>query len=449
MQKSEQLNISNTFSPFLRRDVPQGQRGKKEDYNQPLSLNPSPHSGRGGMEGLRIVLVHDFLLYPGGAERVLEVLCEMFPEAPIYTLLYDKEKMRGKFAGREIHTSFLQKFPKFLRKRYKYLLPLMPTAPETFDLRDFDLVISSSSAWSKGIVTKLNTIHIAYIHSPMRFVWDYNERYAAQFPISNFQFPKFFIRLFSSYLRLWDFEASQRPDYLIANSKYTEERIRKYYRRESEVVYPPADIYEKKLSPFVKGGIKGDFYKNNSIKNPSPPLPFTKGERYFLVVSRLSPYKKVDLAVEAFNKLELPLIIVGEGEQYKYLKKIARDNIKILGWQSDEKLSEYYQNARAFIFPAEDDFGITAVEAMSYGVPAIAYREGGAAETVIEGITGEFFDAQTPEVLADGIRRFMEKEKSYDKQAIISRAKEFSKKRFVSELQDFINAKLKISNYSN
>src|SRR4030042_5298091 len=189
----------------------------------------------------KVALIHDFLLYPGGAEKVLEVLAEMFPEAPIYTLLYDQEKMRGKFSDREIHTSFLQKFPKFLRKRYKYLLPLMPTAPETFDLRDFDLVISSSGAWSKGIVTKLNTIHIAYINSPIRFVWDYNERYVRD-QKSKIKNKIFFIRLLLSYLRLWDYEAAQRPDYLIANSKYTQERIAKYYRRESSVIYPPVSI---------------------------------------------------------------------------------------------------------------------------------------------------------------------------------------------------------------
>ncbi len=376
---------------------------------------------------MRVALVHDFLLYPGGAEKVLEVLCEMFPKAPIYTLLYNKEKMCGKFQDCEIHTSFLQKFPRFLRKRYQWLLPLMPTAPETFDLRDYDLVISSSGAWSKGIVTKLNTIHVAYIHSPMRFVWDYNERYATQFLISHFQFPKFFIRLISSYLRLWDFEAAQRPDYLIANSVYTQERIRKYYRRESVVIYPPV--------------VKPEILKSNSETNSKFQIPNSK---YFLVVSRLSPYKKVDLVIEAFNKLELPLVVIGEGKQYGYLRKIAGENIKILGWQEDEKLAGYYANARALIFPTDDDFGLVPVEAMSYGVPIIAFRKGGAVETIVEGVTGEFFDAQTPEVLSDAVRRFLEK--SYDKQVIIEKAKEFSKNRFINELRDFINKKCKSQN---
>ncbi len=424
----EQLNISNTFSPYLRRDVPQGQRGSER---QDLPSIPSL-SRRGGLD-LRVALVHDFLVQYGGAERVLEVLGEMFPKAPVYTLLYDKEKMRGKFSSKEIRTSFLQKFPKFLRKRYRYLLPFMPTAPETFDLRDFDLVISSSGAWSKGIVTKLNTVHIAYIHSPMRFVWDYNERYVRdQKSAFGGKVQSFITRILLSYLRLWDYEAAQRPDYLIANSKYTQERITKYYRRESVVIYPPVEKFEI-LNP--KSETNSKFKIQNS--------------KFFLVVSRLSPYKKADLVVKAFNKLELPLVIIGEGEQYKYLKKIAGKNIKILGWQSDGKLAEYYANARAFIFPAEDDFGLAPVEAMSYGVPVIAYRKGGAAETIIEGVTGEFFNAQTPEVLADGVRRFMEKENQYDKEAIKKRAGEFSKEKFRKEFSEFIDAKLKISNYSN
>ena len=403
------------------------QKSKKEIFAYPQNLHNNPHHS---YHDLRVALVHDFLLYPGGAERVLEVLAEIFPEAPIYTLLYDSEKMRGMFSGKEIRTSFLQKFPKFLRKKYKLLLPFMPVAPETWDLRDFDLVISSSGAWSKGIVTKLNTIHIAYIHSPMRFVWDYNERYLKTNNLQRMT-NRIFTRLWLSYLRLWDFEAAQRPDYLIANSKYTQDRIKKYYRRESIVIYPPVTKSEIQ-------NLKSETQNSKSETN----------SKFFLVVSRLSPYKKVDLVVEAFNKLELPLVVIGEGEQYRHLKKIAKSNVKILGWESDKKVAEYYQNARAFIFPAEDDFGMTAVEAMSYGAPVIALKKGGVVEIVKEGITGEFFDAQTPEVLADGVRRFMEKEKSYDRQVIKERAEEFSKERFISEFEAIISnlVKSKIQN---
>lgn len=369
---------------------------------------------------LKVALVHDFLVQYGGAERVLEVLCEMFPEAPIYTLLYDKDRMRGKFADRIIIPSFLQKFPKFLRRRYKYLLPLMPTAPETFDLRDFDLVISSSGAWSKGIVTRLNTVHISYIHSPMRFVWDANEGYLRQ--QEKYSKINFFARIILNYVRVWDRMAADRPDYLIANSNYTKARIKKYYGRESTVIYPPVIVNNQET-------------RNNNQKNPNYQSPITN---YFLIVSRLSPYKKIDAVVEAFNKLELPLLVIGEGSQEKYLKKIAKDNVKFLGWQGDEKIREYYAGARAFVFAGVDDFGIAPVEAMSFGVPVLAIRKGGVKETVIEGKTGEFFDAATPEVIADGVRRLMENEKNYDKNFIINRAQEFSKERFTKEFGEYI-----------
>ena len=386
------------------------------------------------IKNLKIALVHDFLTYYGGAERVLEVMTEMFPEAPIYTLLYDKEKMRDKFRDKTIHTSFLQKFPKFLRKRLKYLLLFLPTAPETFDLRDFDLVISSSGAWSKGIVTRLNVIHISYIHSPMRFVWDANEEYLRQ--QEKGKAINFFARMLSNYIRVWDKVAADRPDYLIANSKYTRERIKKYYGRESVVIYPPVQTFTPTLSLNRERG---------QIENPLRPSgeggPALAGpdEGYFLVVSRLSPYKKIDVVVEAFNKLELPLIVIGEGQQEKYLRSIAGKNVKIIGWQSEEKIRQYYSGARAFIFAGVDDFGIAPVEAMAYAIPVVAIRKGGAKETVIEGKTGEFFDAAIPEVIVDGVRRLMENEKNYDREFIRARAREFSKERFKTELTEFIN----------
>ncbi|MCX6763772.1 MAG: glycosyltransferase [Candidatus Moranbacteria bacterium] len=381
---------------------------------------------------LKIALVHDFLVHYGGAERVLEVLCEMYPAAPIYTLLYDRRGMRGKFKDKDIRTSFLQKFPKFFRRRYKWLLPLMPTAPETFDLRDFDLVISSSGAWSKGIVTRLNTIHISYIHSPMRFVWDANEEYLRQQKKS--RGINFISRMILNYIRVWDKVAADRPDYLIANSRYTQERIRKYYGRESVVIYPPCGNFEFRISNFESNpndqNYKSQINSKFKIQN----------SKFFLIVSRLSPYKKIDTVVEAFNKLGLPLIVIGEGPQKKYLQSIANENVKILGWQPDKKIQEYYKNARAFIFAGVDDFGIAPVEAMSYGVPVLAIRKGGVLETVEEGKTGEFFDAATPEVIADCVRRFMEKENQYDKRVIMDRDKEFSKERFVREFKEYINS---------
>ncbi len=416
---------------------------------------------------LKVALLHDFLLYPGGAERVLKVLSEMFPEAPIYTLLYNEEKMGDMFAGRAIRPSYLQKFPKFLKKHYQWLILFFPVVPETFDLREYDLVISSSGAWMKGIVTKMSTTHIAYLHSPMRFVWDYNERYFQEKGKS----PSLLKRFVLNYLRIWDRLAGDRPDFLIANSIYTQKRIEKYYRRDSVVIYPPTDNNQNTINknqektegdvslrgcnhpkqsrilpgksfstpPWADcddgGKVDAEKLKTNEAKSHKP-------SDYFLVVSRLSPYKKVNVVVEAFNKLGLPLVVIGQGQQEKHLKKIAKDNVQILGWQTDEVTRQYYAKARAFVFPPEDDFGITAVEAMNFGVPVIAYRKGGALETVQEGVTGEFFDAQTPEVLADGVRRFLDNEKNYDKEVIRKRGEAFSRERFVDSMQKFIDGVL-------
>ncbi len=385
---------------------------------------------------LKVALLHDFLLYPGGAERVLKVLSEMFPEAPIYTLLYNEEKMVGMFSGKDIRPSYLQKFPKFLKKHHQWLIPFFPVVPETFDLREYDLVISSSGAWMKGIVTKMSTTHIAYLHSPMRFVWDMNDRYVREIKQKRLSF---LARFFFSYLRIWDRLAGDRPDYLIANSGYTQKRIEKYYRREATVIYPPVNNnFEFRISNFESNQNE----KNSKIKSLEINSKFKiQNSKFFLVVSRLSPYKKVDVVVEAFNKLGLPLVVIGQGQQEKQLRKIAKSNVQILGWQPDEVTRQYYEKARGFIFSAEDDFGITAVEAMNFGVPVIAYRKGGALETVQEGITGEFFDAQTPEVLADGVRRFLDNEKNYDKEIIKKRGAEFGRERFEKEFREFIKQK--------
>lgn len=392
----------------------------------------------------KVALVHDFLTQYGGAERVLEVMCEMYPEAPIYTLLYDKEKLHGKFSakggsasggkGKEIHTSFLQKFPKFLRKRYKWLLPFFPVAPETFDLRDFDLVLSSSGAWTKGIITRLNTIHICYLHSPMRFVWDNNEEYLTQ--QRKCFLTNFFIRRILNYIRIWDKVAADRPDYIISNSKYTAARVKKYYGRESEVIYPPV---------FAKASTgKPVFAKDSSEINSNNQNSNIKvgDAKYFLIISRLSPYKKIDKVIEAFNRLKLPLVIVGEGAQRCYLEKIAKGNIKFLGWQPDSKMSEIYQNARAFLFAGVDDFGLAPAEALGRGVPVIAVNQGGAKEIVIEGKTGEFFNTDAPEDIIKAVKRFEENEGKYDREVIIARAGEFSKERFISSMEIFIKNKM-------
>lgn len=363
----------------------------------------------------KIALVHEYLIRFGGAEQVLRSLANIFPDSPIYTLLHDPKRMGEYFKDKEIHTSFLQSFPKVLRKRHKYLLPFLPTAPETFDLRDFDIVLSSSSAFAKGVITKPKTIHVCYCHAPMTFAHDYYHMYIEE---QNRSWPiRKATRLLMHYVRMWDSVSSDRVDHFIANSKITQDRIKKNYNRDSVVIYPPVDV--------------------DSI------IPQKEHRSYFLIVSQLTPYKRIDIAVQAFNKLRLPLIIIGEGPQRKQLEKMAQSNIKFLGFLPEEKIQAYYRNARAFIFPGQDDFGITAVEAMAAGKPVLAYKGGGTLETVVEGITGEFFNELNPEILADGIRRLSANEKNYDMSAIRKHSEKFSRPRFEKEIKEFIDGIIK------
>jgi glycosyltransferase involved in cell wall biosynthesis len=386
-----------------------------------------------------VALVHDFLLYYGGAERVLKEFREIYQGAPIYTLLENEDnkelikdfgssrKMAEKppkfshkfenltpFTQGVVKTSFLQKFPKFLRKRHKWLVPLMPTAVETFDLRDYNVIISSSSAFAKGVVVKSKIKHICYMHAPMRYVWDWNREYLEENKLKGRT--KFFTRLFLNYLRMWDRISAERPDYLIANSKYTAERIKKYYRRKSTVIYPPVDV--EKFTPT----------KENA--------------GYFLTVGRLVPYKRVDLLIQVFQKLKLPLVIVGDGPEKEKLQKMVKDDklIKVLGWVSDEKKAKLLEQSRAFITATEDDFNITVVEAMAAGKPVIALEKGGTAETVQVGNTGEFFKTATMEMIADALGRFIENENNYDYLKIRQRAEEFSTKIFREKIKEFVRA---------
>jgi len=367
---------------------------------------------------MKIALVHDYLIRFGGAERVFLNLLKVFPQAEVFTLLYDEKKMGKYFPNIKIQTSFLQNFPKFWRKRHKYLLPFLPTAPETIDLRDFDLVLSSSNSFIKGVITRPRAIHICYCHSPMRFSWDAYASYVEQQRkgfLTNIA-----IRIIMHYIRLWDRSAAKRVDYFIANSKTTAQRIKKYYGKESKVIYPPININWPSEEKYSLG------------RQNSP------GKDCFLIISQLTPYKKIDLAVSAFNKLELPLVVIGEGPERKRLEKKAGRNIRFLGWQPDEITKKYYQNCRAFIFPGEDDFGIAPIEAMSFGKPVLAYRKGGATETVLEGITGEFFDDPAVESLVDGVRRLLLNINNYSPLVIRKRTEKFSPERFETNIKEFV-----------
>ncbi|MDP2934357.1 MAG: glycosyltransferase [bacterium] len=373
---------------------------------------------------MKIALIHDYIISYGGAEKTFKVLSEIFPDAELYTLFYDKsivEKLKiGE--GRKIHTSFLQKFPRFLRRKYQLLLPLMPIAAETLDFREFDIVISSSFSFTKGIITRPKTTHISYCHTPTRYLWDKSRK-----------------RFILHYFRVWDRQASERVDEFIASSKTVQDRIRKYYKRESVVIYPPVEMGNR-LGVTKLVSSKG--YVERLTPNDTGVVADKRktGGEFYLIVSQLRKYKRIDLAIDAFNKLGLELVIIGDGPEKRHLKKIAKKNIKILGWQPEEITAKYYKNCTAFIFPGEDDFGIAPVEAMSYGKPVLAYRKGGATETIIEGKTGEFFDYENSAILADCVRRFrMNNVDRYNAKLISEHAKKFSKERFKKEILEFVD----------
>lgn len=358
----------------------------------------------------KICLVHDWLLNTGGAEKTLKVLHELYPKAPIYTFFHNPKFTKAFLPGADIRPSFLQKYYQFTR-RHRWLLPLLPIAAESFDLSAYDLVISSSVGFSKGLITKPQTKHICYCYSPTRWLWDWQSEYRQEHS-------GWGVQVLQHLMRLWDHSAASRVDQFIAISKTARERIKKYYQAEAEVIYPPVEI------------VPTDF-----------PIPYSLlAKPYFLIVSRLYSFKNIAIAIEAFNKLKLPLVIVGQGPQYKKLKQLIADPklIQLVGFVPDEQLGTYYQAARAFIMPQEEDFGLTAIEAMSFGKPVLALRRGGALEYIMPGINGEYFDDPLPEILADGVRRLNENYKNYSPLVIKKTAEKFSRRRFQKEVTDMI-----------
>lgn len=360
---------------------------------------------------MKVALVHDFLLKLGGAERVLKAFAEMYPEAPIFTLLYDEEKVGKIFPKERVNTSFLQKYPKFLREKHRLLAHKMPAAIESLSFSEFDLVISSSSAFAHGIIVPSSARHVCYCHSPMRYAWDHSAEYIDENNIYGVK--RFFYSFLIKSLREWDFLASGRPDKYIANSQNVAGRLKKYYKVESSVVFPPVDVNKFKVS-----------YGNSD---------------YYLVVSTLTPYKKADLAVQLFNKIGRQLVVIGDGSHKKYLQSIAGKNIDFLGYKSDEDVREYMQNCRALIFPGEEDFGIVPVEAMACGKPVLAYGVGGALESIIEGQTGEFFHEPTVASMEDGLARLLNNEQFYKPLSIRRHADNFSREIFEKKIKKEIS----------
>ena len=377
---------------------------------------------------LKIALVHDDLIQHGGAERLFEVMIETFPEADVFTSMASnrwqvqsaKFKVQNLAQNLKLRTSFMQILP-FKEKLYRHYFLLYPVAFESFDFTDYDIVLSSSTRFAHGIVTRPETLHICYMNTPPRMFWE-PERYFEP-PPARPGLAKVVLAPFLSYLRLWDYTAAQRVDYFIANSKTPQARIKKYYGRDSTIIYPFVDLERFSECQCV----------NVSMCQSN----------YFLIVSRLTSWKKIDIAVEACNQLQLPLKIIGEGPDRPRLEKLAGlpvgrqdPTVELLGRLTDEEVVSYYQSCSALIFPQKEDFGITPLEAMACGKPVVAFEGGGALETVLAGKTGEFFYPQTAEALATVLKDF--DPNRYQKEDCRRQAEKFSKKRFQQELRSFV-----------
>jgi glycosyltransferase involved in cell wall biosynthesis len=361
---------------------------------------------------LKIAIVHDYLVQYGGAERVLEAICEIWPQAPIYTLLHDSDLVHNKFDDKVIRTSFLQKVP-FAKKNHRIFPPLMMLGIEQFNLDYYDVVLSDSSSFAKNLITNSDTLHITYCHTPMRYGWD-----DCQYYTQEFSFPgivKKVVPPLMNYIRLWDFFGSYGVDSFIANSNFVATRIKKYYHRDSYVINPPVNV--------------DDFHicKKEELGD------------YFLMVGRMMKYKKMDLVIEAFNEMKLPLKIVGRGMEKEYLSEIAGPTVEFMGRVSDEELRDIYAKAQAFIFPQEEDFGIVAIEALASGRPLIAFKGGDVVEHIQEGKTGVFFKQQTKKKVIAAVRKFQSID--FDGEFIRSTSLKFEKENFQKKIKDFIESK--------
>lgn len=361
---------------------------------------------------MKVALVHDYLNQMGGAERVVLALHELFPDAPLYTSIYDPQRVDPAFQKMDIRTSFMQKFP-FVMKHHQPFLPFYPFAMENLDLRGYDLVLSSSSAFGKGVIVRPETLHICYCHTPMRWCWSYKE-YVEREQMG--RVARNMLPFLITWLRVWDQTTAMRVDHFIANSPVVADRIQKYYRRESIVIPPPVEADRFLFDPAT---LPGD---------------------YFLALSRFAPYKRLDLAIQACNKLSLPLVVIGGGRDEKRLKAMAGPTIRFLGRLPDAEVLQYIAHCRAFLFPGEEDFGITPLEAQASGRPVIAYGAGGALASVVDGITGTFFYEQTVESLTAVLASF--DERRYNSRAIRDHALDFDKPRFQRRILQFVEAKM-------
>ncbi len=367
---------------------------------------------------MNIAFVHDWLTGMRGGEKCLEALCELFPEADLYTLVHIPGSVSPVIESHSINTSFIQKLP-FVRKKYRSYLPLFPTAVELFDLGKYDTVVSSSHCAAKGIVPRPDAFHLCYCHTPMRYVWDMYGDYFGKGKLGRVS--GWVVPPLANYLRMWDAASSVRVDRFVANSEHVRKRIGKYYGRDADVVHPPVDTRNTRASATDDG--------------------------YYLVVSAFAPYKRLDLAVETFNRLGEKLVVVGSGQDEKRLKSAAKPNIEFVGWSEPERLRTFYAGCRALVFPGEEDFGIVPVEAQCWGKPVIAYGRGGVLETVNghwadaaakprPDATGVFFRRQTVEDLSGAVRTFARIR--FDPETVRKHALSFDKSIFQRKMRHLI-----------
>ncbi|MGD0337390.1 MAG: glycosyltransferase [Bacteroidota bacterium] len=356
---------------------------------------------------LRIALVHDWLTSMRGGEKCVEVLCELYPDAVLHTLLHIPGSVSPTIEHMQIRTSFIQKLP-HAERFYRHYLPLFPAAIGHFDMSEFDVIISSSHCAAKGIRPRPGALHICYCHTPMRYVWDMYDDYFG--PGRASVSVRRAMKIIRPYLQRWDVKSSARVDQFVANSTFVRERIQRIYHREANVIYPPVEVSRFNTSNIDEG--------------------------FFLVVGALVPYKRIDLAIDVCNAMKRNLVIAGNGPEETALRSRAGETVTLVGWRNDEEIAGLYQRCTALLFPGIDDFGIVPLEAMASGKPVIAYGKGGALETIIEGVTGTFFYDQTPANFSEAIRRF--ESLSFDPHRIRMHSISFDRSVYKSAMQKFI-----------
>jgi glycosyltransferase involved in cell wall biosynthesis len=359
---------------------------------------------------MKTAIIHDWLVTNAGAEKVLKEIVDLYPDADIFSIVdfLDDKDRKDIIKGKKVTTTFIQKLP-FAKKHFRNYLPLFPKAVESLDLKGYKLIISSSWAFAKGVKKDKNAIHICYCHTPIRYAWDLYDEYT-----SNLKQPKkFLVQKTLQYIRKWDIDTLDRVDYFIANSNFVKERIKRIYNRDANVIYPPVNIDKFRFYP--------------------------KKDDYYFTMSRLVPYKKTKLIVEAFNKMpDKKLVVIGMGEEYNKIKNIAKSNIEILGYQDDEIAIKYMQKAKAFVYAAIEDFGIVPIEALACGTPVIALNKGGTAETIINGLNGIHFENQTIQDIQNAVKRF---EKTiFDLEKVVKTARKYIN--FKENLKNFIDKKI-------